>query len=837
MSKTASNPENIKVWSVNEILANYSTLGIPHFQRGMVWNDSNIALLLESLYFGTPCGNIILWEPPVDRETKDYGEPLPGAEQASKYLVIDGQQRIRTLHGIKTEIDTGAKKSGDDIPYVWAVNLGEFSKLQEFSQTTEGIAFKQGKPDSLFVKVKDPVLQKRSYIDYARKKIEDGSAKTLSPEYRNQYNFIPINIIMKDAFPDDLHITFNNGMERKCFSEFKKDPRKKADCLMQITEKLIPDHTVFVDLEEENRDAVMKFLNALHDHLMRIFERKFPVRILDTDDMSDIIHTYIRINSGGRAVQQEEKTIARLVQLCPEYASDADGGSFSAIAKLFEKIHGQTDPGNVNDHYQRLKETLFGFKLFVRVFVLAASYHTGRAIGSQTMSFSAIESNDELETCAGRDSIPKIWAVVEKVTLAVKDLLENELCFDSLAFLPDSRSLWPMFMILIKHPQFIDGNRIHDDWRNHFAYILLTLLLGTGDSETTIVGLMKDIREFADDGQTLLDNMIKNGNLSGKDTDRWKNIMAATASAVLKPKLANANALNNRYTLLLYALERHLNAVDFYGASLPEDIRDDFPADNQIREALNPEKQHIVPYSALNAEDQDSELNKGRKSNDKSNNIGNITYISKKLNSYETGLGSQWLDLGKAESALNTSHVISDEAVGYYNEMFEMFGKICDGKDATKLSIGDKAYMAWIDRRQKDIAEAFYKWRIDLKSKAENPPVGGFIPHAQILVPPQGNIDENEAGDGNPEVAVRKKVIFKWLAYLSEIWNVPQLSIEEKRELADKFCEPKRALVKNPDGTYDVFVGKKKILSYGRKYAQCDNARNPPKDIESSPGK
>ena len=30
-------------WSVNDILANYEKLGIPHFQRGSVWGDENIA--------------------------------------------------------------------------------------------------------------------------------------------------------------------------------------------------------------------------------------------------------------------------------------------------------------------------------------------------------------------------------------------------------------------------------------------------------------------------------------------------------------------------------------------------------------------------------------------------------------------------------------------------------------------------------------------------------------------------------------------------------------------------------------------------------------------------
>ena len=50
-------------WRIEDINNTYNRMGIPHFQRGPVWNDSMAALLLESVYFGTPCGTIILWQP------------------------------------------------------------------------------------------------------------------------------------------------------------------------------------------------------------------------------------------------------------------------------------------------------------------------------------------------------------------------------------------------------------------------------------------------------------------------------------------------------------------------------------------------------------------------------------------------------------------------------------------------------------------------------------------------------------------------------------------------------------------------------------------------------
>lgn len=80
--------------SADSLLALYPRLGIPHFQRGLVWNDEATALLLESLYSGTPCGTILLWRP---QNPDKYGEAcLPGEKYID--LLVDGQQRTRMLY-------------------------------------------------------------------------------------------------------------------------------------------------------------------------------------------------------------------------------------------------------------------------------------------------------------------------------------------------------------------------------------------------------------------------------------------------------------------------------------------------------------------------------------------------------------------------------------------------------------------------------------------------------------------------------------------------------------------------------------------------------------------
>lgn len=106
--------------SVDQLLARYPRLGIPHFQRGLVWNDAPTALLLESLYYGTPCGTVILWNP-VDPNR--YGEPLPGGQQFED-LIVDGQQRTRMLH----QVYGGESSDGK----VWCLDLTAEPTLKEY---------------------------------------------------------------------------------------------------------------------------------------------------------------------------------------------------------------------------------------------------------------------------------------------------------------------------------------------------------------------------------------------------------------------------------------------------------------------------------------------------------------------------------------------------------------------------------------------------------------------------------------------------------------------------------------------------------------------------------
>jgi hypothetical protein len=117
-------PAQVKV-TVQQVVMAGDAIGIPNFQRGLVWGSEQKAALLESLFRGTPCGSLIIWKPlSAASEGVARNQALNDGD-CPEYLVLDGQQRIATLieilgsvvSGLGTAVDrnqTGPIGTGDE---------------------------------------------------------------------------------------------------------------------------------------------------------------------------------------------------------------------------------------------------------------------------------------------------------------------------------------------------------------------------------------------------------------------------------------------------------------------------------------------------------------------------------------------------------------------------------------------------------------------------------------------------------------------------------------------------------------------------------------------------
>ena len=73
------------------------SVALPEFQRGFVWNGTQVRGLMDSLYRQHPVGSLLTWETRTDNVThRGEAQLQPGFVR----LLLDGQQRVTALYGM-----------------------------------------------------------------------------------------------------------------------------------------------------------------------------------------------------------------------------------------------------------------------------------------------------------------------------------------------------------------------------------------------------------------------------------------------------------------------------------------------------------------------------------------------------------------------------------------------------------------------------------------------------------------------------------------------------------------------------------------------------------------
>lgn len=514
-----------------DLLAEYDQMAIPHFQRGLVWGQSSVALLLESLYFGTPCGSIILWTPD---DVSEYGEPL--SAKRPRYLIVDGQQRIRSLRSVfaattadvasSEAVDDGAADPADDDQEtnrsdVWCLNLAKVPEFQD-----EG-AFAAARRFRLFRRVNDPRFQPPDV----------GPAATGALKQEREA-LIPLDWLL-DVIESDHQI------------QLLDDPANRM--VKAAAERVLATPAVL------DRLCKMRGIPVFH------------VSILDNSrELADVVSVYSRINTSGRRVEAEERAFASLVAACPQ--------TNDFLRKFFEAVHPERtesqDDGLVRDQLEkRERENKFGFKLFMRVFTIVFAYHCDR-VRSTDLAFDAINA-DTLEKAA--DKLPKMLAsTVDILRQLAKVVRDGSLYCDDLRFLPDSSSLWPLVQLMAAFPALVTAD---PTTLEPVAFSLVLADLPRRD----IIGLVRLVSQSISSNAAL--EVIERRTATNRIKKKIREGIAE-------------QSLMGRYTLVLYWLLRTRHARDF-SPRQPSLDDSSCPTNVLLASDVKAQKQHIVPYGDL----------------------------------------------------------------------------------------------------------------------------------------------------------------------------------------------------------------------------------------------
>jgi hypothetical protein len=565
---------------VSEVLDLFPHLGIPHFQRGRVWNASAIGALLESLFHETPCGSFVFWRSP---DNESFGIPLAAdRSEGIEYLVVDGQQRIRSLydafHDARLSADDDAAvdptQSDEGGTKLWCVNL---AKAPGFGEAVKS----RVRNFPLFVYCADPAI-----------------AKVTSPL---RDNVLPLREILGTPTWEDLS-QYRDRIVWRAGAPSEGDEAKASG------------------LYQDLRRGVLA-----------IKDREFFVAIRESHSMAPMADLYNRINAGGKLVETEERAFAALVGMQREGHSVSDG-----LRGVFESVHPEKKPSRQDDlgrHDELIKreeERAFGFKLFLRVFLQVCQHHFGYRQPKTDFSFDLVGQEKFRDRFARLkpEEVGWLWAEAGRVLKLVKEgLLAEQLKCDDLRMLPDATSLMPLNQLLIQFRELEEAK-----YRSLLAGLCLRLVLGEFNSRE----IFRWVSAVAD----------PNGHAFEVVPGVQKEV-SRRVSEGLRSGLEDANSIQHRHVLILYWLQRHLGARDFLYSAVANPKKDLQPPEPALCRDVEPEKQHLVPFS--NADAIFGERPRRTESH-AFNSIGNLTYISSQLNGL-TALGDDFADLDEEQRA------------------------------------------------------------------------------------------------------------------------------------------------------------------------------------------
>jgi Protein of unknown function DUF262 len=660
--------------SVSQLLKAYESMSIPHFQRGLVWDTSSVALLLESLYYETPCGSIILWAP---SNVSAQGTALG---RFPKYLVVDGQQRIRSLHSVfqeggdegqdeesLTKSDEGiagddqndsgsVDEGGDEDDGVWCLNLGRLPELAD--------RFPGGKRFRLFRRAKDP-----------RDQDSEQDKQVRGAPLHDREALLPLKWYLDHPEALIRERIRNEGPDRAM--------AKAAKAVLQ-------------------HDAVdRRIRQMLERHVCQ-------VSVLDPErSLADVIGIYNRINSAGKRVEAEEKAFANVVA--------ESGDVYKSLGKFFRALEATGDEPKKNrrdDLLHRQRESRFGFKLFMRTFVLALAYHSGRTVGSTTFSFDS--ANPETLSKA-RDRLKPILETSVTLLANTATILRQGLWCDDFRMLPETASLWPVFQLLIRFPGLMPKNR------HVLSSIALRLMLADLNKRELL-----RLCTRVNDAQSPKDAVAV--------FQGCKELNPQSIRRAIHEGVDGAQSLTGRYTLVLYWLLRSQGARDFRDdVNVPnKGARSRRTFESELCEGVTPEKQHIVPYKQLKVMfDLEGRARPGRH---EVHDIGNLTYISAWQNNFVTGVGSTPLRLSDEPEENLDAHLLMGA------RLLKAYEGACNPRNNTKAK---NHYREFCRLRRKAIKQNLLEWEGEPRIASDDDEILDVIPSTRLVNP---QIDDEVRG-------------------------------------------------------------------------------------------
>lgn len=481
--------KRIESWSWKDVVATAPRIGIPHFQRGSVWDRSNRVALLESMFEQSPCGSLVTWRPKTKIDVKDIGVPLLDSEslEESPLWLVDGQQRCRSLVSIFQDLTTAgapqrADQSGALLPADIIEELVKFAPWirpgldtisdermrsvaeapQDGEDNDEYEDDTSGGATGWFVCI--------GAIPELRKELTDklGETKDVSAKQMAKYSMfrtVAVSVLFprKQAEPTK-HVQLPRLLMPLGVLIVPEVWARLNEVLRQDNPEWLAKHmpwgpffltgrpnaTWDTDLQKKIGSLRLLFGGKKFRNVATRFESMFTSKHFAVDELPraevrQAIAAYVRINRAGMRVQDEERALAVLAKW--------HNGILNLLAEFTRLRDGEPDVRMESDARKLLthsSEKAFGFALWIRTVVRFVVLRVLANTAQQWLGPDAMErwtvgdKFNQFSEPEAKNVITEAARHAGDALLLVDSLLSNELGFDHRMARPSTRALIPV---------------------------------------------------------------------------------------------------------------------------------------------------------------------------------------------------------------------------------------------------------------------------------------------------------------------------------------------------------------------------------------------------------
>lgn len=492
-------------WSWQDVMKNAPRLGIPHFQRGNVWDSANRVALLESMYHKSPCGSIVVWRQGCDTDPGDIGVSIldpnrPGEGDIA--WVVDGQQRLRTLidafsaviaaerQSIKRGMLSEATIQNLCRQMPWEAVRDECPEEDEASDSDD-TGGEDPVPDANGLKnwyvcvpaipelradmssLGSPMAEwvhkanvfRSSMFRRFHVKPQDAGGGQKTPTF-NVPGLLPLGLFLSDALETALpdirkEIDLAAGLENPGDPEHRKRLQQRipwgpfyltSNPLQRWDD--ISDPRQVKPLVDLLGNPGMR---VLLDGVQQVFtEKRFAVDSLPLCGIKDAIGAYVRINRAGVRVRAEERAMAAVAA--------RDRNILGRLAIFIRERDGDAEMKFDRSMLSHAAEKTFGFSLWMRT---VARYIVLRCCPESGLLWMAPEDIERNTIVYALDRWPDperdqtgdletmLAGAASHATAAlllVDSLLSKELCLDHRMARPHAAACQPLIEVLSRTP-------------------------------------------------------------------------------------------------------------------------------------------------------------------------------------------------------------------------------------------------------------------------------------------------------------------------------------------------------------------------------------------------